>query len=378
MGRPRRAQTGAPQGVFTGMKVLFALPGFHAQERGAEVALLSVARELARGGNRVTVMGGGPDRPDEPYRYLKVPMVDRRRFERFPHVPALRSETAWEDATFAAALLTRYRPADYDAVVTCNFPFTHWALRRPGGGRGPLQVFVTQNGDWAARSRKAEFRFFRCDGLVCINPDYEAANRQRWRTALIPNGVDLARYAGIAADRERLGLPAGAPLVLMVSALIDTKRVAAGVEAVAALADAHLVVAGDGPLRTEVDALAARLLPGRFTRLSLAAKDMPRLYASADAFLHMSLFESFGNVFVEAMASGLPIVGHDTPRLRWIVGERDTLCDTQDRAAVSAALSRALAVGRGAPDPRAAGFDWSHIAARYRAFFAELLAERGR
>src|SRR5690606_2390812 len=103
---------------------------------------------------------------------------------------------------------------------------------------------------------------------------------------------------------------------------------------------------------------------------------MPALYRSADAFLHMSLEESFGNVFVEAMASGLPIVGHDSERLRWIVGERETLCDTGDRALTTATIARALRAGRGEPDPRAEQFAWSSIAARYRRFAAELLRER--
>jgi len=358
------------------MRILFALPGFHAQDRGAEVALLAVARELARGGDAVTVMGGGPERPGEPYTYVHVPIVDRKKFEKAPQFPPFRSDVMWEDATFGAGMLATYRPRDFDVAITCNFPFTHLALRRPTFGNAPLQIFVTQNGDWAARSGKAEFRLFRCDGLVCTNPDYQEANKDRWPTALIPNGIDIARYDGVAPDRAGLGLPEGVPIVLMVSAMIDTKRVADGIRAVAKLPDAHLVVAGDGPLRAEVDALAAQLLPGRFKRLTLTAPDMPRLYASADAFLHMSLLESFGNVFVEAMASGLPIVGHDTPRLRWIVGDRDTLCDTEDLEATAAALTRALAIGRGAQDVRSDQFAWPKIAEKYRDFIADLLASR--
>ncbi|MBS0479495.1 MAG: glycosyltransferase family 4 protein [Proteobacteria bacterium] len=358
------------------MRILFALPGFHSQDRGAEVALLAVARELARGGDAVTVMGGGPERPGEPYRFVHVPVVDRRKFEKWPQFPPFRSDVMWEDATFAAGMLAKYSPGDFDVAITCNFPFTHLALRRPTFAASPLQIFVTQNGDWAARSGKAEFRLFRCDGLVCTNPDYQEANKDRWPTALIQNGIDIARYDGVTPDRAGLGLPAGAPIVLMVSAMIDTKRVADGIRAAAKLPDAHLVVAGDGPLRAEVDALAGQLLPGRFKRLTLTAPDMPRLYASADAFLHMSLLESFGNVFVEAMASGLPIVGHDTPRLRWIVGHRDTLCDTQNLDAVASALRRALATARGAQDPRASGFAWPKIAEKYRAFLSDLLARR--
>lgn len=361
------------------LRFLFALPGFHAEERGAEVALLAVADQLARSGDAVTVIGTGPERSGPAYVYRQVGVVGRRRFERMPFFPPFRSETAWEDATFAFNLRRAYRPADFDVTVTCNFPFTHWTLRRSGSAaKAPLHLFVTQNGDWPAFSDRAEFRFFSCDGLVCTNPDFEARNRGRWRTALIPNGIHPDRFAGVQGDRAAFGLPADKPLVLMVSALIDTKRVLDGMRAVAALPDAHFVVAGDGPLRGQVEALAAEILPGRFTRLTLSSDRMPALYRSADTFLHMSLQEAFGNVYVEAMASGLPIVGHDSERLRWIVGERDTLCDTEDPQDLHGALTRALAVGQGEADPRAASFTWPEIAARYRAFAAELVAERAR
>lgn len=358
------------------MRLLFALPGFHAQERGAEVALLAVAQELASGGETVTVMGSGPPRAGMAYHYRRVSAIGRDRFEGFPRVPPFRSETAWEDATFALAMLARYRPRDYDVAVTCNFPFTHWALRRPGAGPAPLQIFVTQNGDWPAQSDKAEFRLFRCDGLVCTNPDYEARNRDLWPTVLAPNGIDPTRYEAVQPDRERFGLPVTGAVVLMVSALIPSKRVLEGMQAVAQIPGAFLVVAGDGPLRGEVDALAKRLLPGRFSRITLPPREMPVLYASADAFLHMSLEESFGNVFVEAMASGLPIVAQDTARVEWIVGRRRTLCDTRDDVALVTALKAALATGIGAADPRVEEFTWSRIAARYRAFFVELLDRR--
>lgn len=354
------------------LRIAFALPGFHTVDRGAEIALLAVAQNLALLGEEVTVFGSGQPRSDTAYRFRHVPAARRERFERFPFFPPLRSEVMWEDMTFAAALLTRYRPGDFDAVLTCSFPFTQLALRRPATGRRPRQVFVTQNGDWPARAGNAEYRLFRCDGLVCINPDYFEQNRERWRCALIPNGADLTRFGAGAGERARFGLPADRPIVLMVSALIESKRVLDGIRAVAALPDAHLVVAGDGPLRGEAETLAAGLLPGRFTRLTLGAVDMPALYRSADAFLHMSLFESFGNVFVEAMASGLPIVGHDTSRLRWVVGDGPFLCDTQDQRALGAALATAIARGRDNPDPAVSRFGWPVIAERYDRFLREL------
>ena len=62
---------------------------------------------------------------------------------------------------------------------------------------------------------------------------------------------------------------------------------------------------------------------------------MPQLYQSADVFLHLAKEESFGNVFIEAMACGLPVIGHDTPRLRWILGDEGFLLDTENLAAVA-------------------------------------------
>lgn len=358
------------------MRLLFALPGFHRFDRGAEVALLSVAEALADGGEDVTVMGSGKVRDGKPYRFVHVPAVAREKFEDFPFFPPLRSETAWEDATFSAALLRKYDPAEYDAAITCSFPFTHWALRRPAA-RQPLQVFVTQNGDWPPFSNSSEYRTFACDALVCTNPDYLERNRDRWPCALIPNGVDLARFRPGAPERERLGLPASGAIVLMVSAFIESKRVLEGIRAVSEFEGAHLVVAGDGPLREQARQLASELMPGRFHRVSLPAHEMPSLYRSADVFLHMSLLESFGNVFLEAWASGLPIVAHDTERLRWIVGsEGRFLCDTEDPLALGSALRAALGAGNENSGDGLARFAWSTIADQYKCFIADRLSKR--
>jgi glycosyltransferase involved in cell wall biosynthesis len=359
------------------LRLLFALPGFHRFDRGAEVALLAVAEHCARAGDTVTVMGSGDARSGVAYAFRHVRAIDRKRFESLPSVPLLRGDTAYEEASFAPGLARAFRPADFDATITCSYPFSNWVLRRPRlGGKRPAHVFVTQNGDWPAITRTSEYRWFGCEGLVCTNPDFYERNKDRWNSVLIPNGIDLMRFSLGADERVRLCLPQDRRIVLMVSALIESKRVADGIRAIAAVANAHLVVAGDGALRSEIDALAAALLPGRFTRLTVTPADMPALYRSADVFLHMSLLESFGNVFVEAMACGLPIIGHDTPRLRWIVGEDEPLVDTQSLPAVSHAIINALALRRErvpGRSERAERFGWDRVGAEYRTFIGGLL-----
>jgi glycosyltransferase involved in cell wall biosynthesis len=359
------------------MRVLFALPGLHRFNRGAEVAFISVAKELAKAGDSVTLIGSGRASEVIPYTFVHARSVSRKSFEQFPKMPLLRTEFAYEELTFVPMLLKNYRPSNYDVTITCSYPFTNWALRRPSyPGSRPPHIFVTQNGDWPAQSNDAEYRFFGCEGLVCTNPDFYERNKDRWRCCIIPNGVDCDRFRPAIARREEFGLPTDRPVILMVSALSPSKRVAMGIEATCQIPGAHLVVAGDGPLRESIDELAKRRMPGRFTRLSLTPDQMPALYQSADVFLHLSTEESFGNVFIEAMATGLPIVGHDSPRLRWIVGDQEYLTDTDEPARIARSLELALNDPISERQKRAENamrFSWSKIGELYRKFIKEVV-----
>lgn len=360
------------------MRVLFTLPGLHRHNRGAEIAFIAIATELARLGDQVTLIGSGEPRPGTPYHFLRAASVPRERFESFPFFPVLRHEYAYEELTFLPTLLWRYHPRDYDVTLTCNYPFTNWLLRRPTlRGIRPPHVFVTQNGDWPAIAQNSEYRFFGCDGLVCINPDFYERNKERWRCRLIPNGIDSERFRLGASEREAFGFPADRLIVLMVSALVESKRVAHGIEAASLVPDAHLVVAGDGPLRDSIDKAAGKLLPGRFTRITVAPDRMPALYRSSDIFLHLAQDEPFGNVFLEAMACGLPVVAGDSPRLRWIVGNDEFLVGDDTPTAIAAQIQLARSAPherRLARERKAAAFSWSKIGTMYRDFLQEVAA----
>jgi glycosyltransferase involved in cell wall biosynthesis len=363
------------------MRIAFALPGLHRTWRGAEVAFTSVGAELARRGHEVTLIGSGPPLADTSYRFLSAKLIQRERFERFPSFPAFRNETSWEEASFVPSFLGVYRPQDYDATLACSYPFLNWTLRaRRHKGRRPAHVFVTQNGDWPARANNSEYRFFGCDGIVGINPDFYEACRGRFASVLIPNGVDLTRFRPGASNRALFGLPDAVPLVLMVSALIESKDVGTGIEAVSRLRDVHLVVAGDGPLRDELREHAQRLMPGRYHNLTTTPNRMPDLYRSADLFMHLAREEAFGNVFVEAMASGLTTVSWDLPRTRWITGPTGRLVPEGDLASLAGAIESALGSGDEleALSRRAEHFSWERIGGRYEEFIAEVVARRSK
>jgi glycosyltransferase involved in cell wall biosynthesis len=361
------------------MRLLFALPGLHRFGRGAEVVFESIAQVIATTGeHEVTLVGSGTPRADRAYDFVHVPAVSRDRFERWPKVPFLRHEFMYEELTFAARLATLPEVAHADLTLTCSYPYVNWALRRSRKGGRPPHVFVTQNGDWAPQGSGPEPRLFSCEGLICTNPLYYERNHKRWHSTLIPNGVDPARFFPGPGRAGELGLPTDRKIVLMVSALEPGKRVIEAIKAMAGVPDAMLVVAGDGPLRDEVDRLAERLIPGRFMRTTFRHEQMPDLYRSADVFLHTKIRESFGNVYIEALSCGTPIVAHDDEVTRWILGDHAVLVNTDDQAALTGAISSSLGRPRVADAAAWAHerYAWKVVADQYVGFFEEVLKRK--
>ena len=355
------------------LRIAVALSGLHRVLRGAEMALESIARELARVGHEVFVFGSGGNRGGEPYRFIHVPAISREQFEKFPSLPFLRTHYSWEEMTFSPGLWGKTRGMHFDVSVTCGYPFTNFTLRSTSG----KNVFITQNGDWMMRASGFDYRFFDCDGLVCTNPQYFSLHGERYPSALIPNGVDAEVFSPGAGDRAAYGLPPDGKIALIVSALIPSKRVIEGIRAASHVEGLFLVVAGDGECRDEVDAEGLRWMPGRFLRMTLPAARMAGLYRCADVVLHMSLEEPFGNVYTEALATGLPIVTHDWEGTRWALEDCGTLVDCENEGAVTEALSRAMRensaeLAQRRRDLVMRRFTWERMGAKYSEFLQRL------
>ena len=132
------------------------------------------------------------------------------------------------------------------------------------------------------------------------------ARRVRGRVRVIPNGVDLVRFA------PSLRPPSWPYLrVLYVGRLEPEKNVARLIEAVASLRRVaiELVIVGDGAERAALEALA-RSLGVRATFVGAAPYcHMPSWFAEADVFVLPSLTEGHPKALLEAMAAGVPCAG---------------------------------------------------------------------
>ena len=325
-------------------RVAFILPGLHKINRGAEVAFEAIAQELAKDTNlEITLIGSGGQRENQNYHFIHVFSFPRERFANWPKLPILRDAEEYEELTFCFSLLAKYNPKNFDLVITCSYPFINWFINYYPSKFKPKHIFVTQNGDWPLINlNKSEYRFFKCSALVCTNNVFYERNKTKWTTELIPNGTHTSRFKNAVAKRQYFNIPDEVSTILISSALITSKRIIEGIIAVSKVNDCFLVIAGQGPLHDEIKKAADNLLKERYILKSYEREEMPNLYKSVDLFLHMSIDEPSANVYIEALASGLPIVTHDREVTRWTLEDAAILVDTNDTVELIKAIKFGL------------------------------------
>lgn len=129
---------------------------------------------------------------------------------------------------------------------------------------------------------------------------------------IVGRGVDTEQFTPTlrsAELRRRWGAEDG-PVLLMVGRVAAEKNVELGLRAFESARvlrpSTRLVVVGDGPARARLEAQHPH---ARFVGVQRGA-ELAAHYASADAFMFPSLSDTFGNVVMEALASGLPVVSY--------------------------------------------------------------------
>lgn len=167
------------------------------------------------------------------------------------------------------------------------------------------------------------------------------------RTRIWSRGIDTSRFNPAQRSQAwRLHLSGGqpdAPLLLYVGRLSPEKRVDWLRPVLAALPQVRLAIVGDGPARPELERLFAET-PTVFTGY-LQGDELARAYAAADMFVFPAANETLGNVVLEAMASGLPVVAARAGGVldHVVEGETGLLFEPESQQALIAAVSRLLA-----------------------------------
>lgn len=167
----------------------------------------------------------------------------------------------------------------------------------------------------------------------------------RKKLTKIYNGLPRLEIETPSEDvRTRWKLPEKAPLLLNVGRLARQKNQSILLEALLHLPEAHLLLVGDGELKSALQKKVVELqLEERVHLLGeLESQDVLALLAACDVFVFPSLFESMGMAVVEAMASGLPIIASDIPAMREVLGEAGILVPLDSAEKIARAIRQIL------------------------------------
>jgi len=171
----------------------------------------------------------------------------------------------------------------------------------------------------------------------------------RSRVCIVPNPVDVGAIA--TASRESIDGPFAqrwsSPVIVAAGRLAEAKNYPLLIDALAILREttpASLFILGAGDQEPAVRAAIRARGLDEVVHLCGFQRNPWKFIARADVFALTSRYEGFGNVIVEAMACGVPVVATSSPGTRDIVtdGIDGLLVDRHEPAAVAAALARAL------------------------------------
>jgi glycosyltransferase involved in cell wall biosynthesis len=334
----------------TPLSVVMVSAGFWPTVGGAERQALEQSAALAARGHRVTVLtrkvAGLPSREE-----LRGVVVRR--------LPVLGSGTldalSFMVCAFAWLLL---HWMEWDAVHAhlAGSPAIAAAaagrlLGRPvlvklGGGRGIGELATSSK----TRSGRCKLRVLSAlkPRFLAVVPDLADEAREFLGSVdltVLPNGVDAVKFSPVSTKRKQelrkaLGWPTDQTIFLYTGRFSWEKRLSwfLGLWRGAAGPQSAAVLVGDGPLREEVTQAAvsasARVLSPR--------EDLAELYAAADVFFLPSTSEGLSNALLEAMASGLAILGSRVGGTAQTVRDNVTglLFERDDEAALRSAVAR--------------------------------------
>lgn len=338
----------AGTGVPTRQRIALLLPDLDVG--GAQRTMLTLARELHSMGNAVDIISlttGGPLVDECPPGVGLVALVPRGT-----------DGASLFFGSFAPLrdYLVRNRPdAMLSTITGCNLLACVAHLFGARACRLVLREAVSLRNASGLRRRAVRWLYPRADAVVALSDSLaDELRRLGLRPTdihVIPNPVDGNRLRALAAHPLPAALQ-GRRFVACIGRLVEQKDPATALRAFATASSARdhvLAVAGDGPLREALHALASELgLDGRIAWLGEMRNPYP-VMAGAEALLLTSRWEGSPNVLLEAMALGTPIVATDCPGgvrelLREAQGEAPGLVvPTGDVPAAAAALGSVLA-----------------------------------
>ena len=343
--------------------------------RGIEVYADELATRLAKK-HKVHLYQTGDPKPDVNYKIIKVPMkIDWDNKDMIGTFTRRILMNYWSRLVggMAAKIFIEIIKGKYDIVIPLNGGWQTLLMRFATWISGGKMVVAGQSGiGWDDRINLYCFP----DAFVALSKkalNWSRVTNSSVKSVLIPNGVDLRKFK---PDGEKFKTNLKEPLVLAVGAFTEQKRLDLVIEAVARLDNVSLLlVGGGGDQEKKLKKMGKKYVGNRLRFTQVKHDEMPNIYRACDVFVLVSEpSEAFGIVFVEAMASGLPVVAVDDEQRREIVGNAGLFVkNPQDSKELANTIKNVLDKNwDDKPRERAKNYNWDDTAKSYEKLFLDI------
>jgi glycosyltransferase involved in cell wall biosynthesis len=310
-----------------------------------------------------------------------MPLVNRDKFRFLVGTYDFYSSAQWLDHWLSRQLPAALDRLQTQVVIAMVGFHSHRVLSRFCRARNI--VYLGLYGGGPSRAMRLIARMV-THGIVVQTPfelKFLRRAEPRARAELIAPGIDVDRFRPgdprDLAPAELAGLEP--PIFLSASAFDPYKRLHLLVDAVSCLEHGSLVMTSDGRERNRVlERADQKLGPKRVRYLGVIDNErLIKLYQATDVFCLASHQEAFGNVLLEALACGRPIVTTDDETRRWIMQQAGLAVDVTNPQAFAAALQQAAATDWGGrPRRRAEYFSLRNVAGEWNRLIAARLGQR--
>lgn len=225
--------------------------------------------------------------------------------------------------------IRRFKP---DVVLT----WMNRATKKTPAGRGKFVKVARLGGYYDLKYYK------NCDHLIGNTQDIvDYLVKEGWpadRAHYLPNFVTSERAEPVS--RMDLSTPEDAPLLLSMGRLHENKAFDTLLRALARVPNVYLWLAGEGPLRRELEGLAEELGIRPRVRFLGWREDTAALFAASDVYICPSRHEPLGNVVLEGWAQGRPVIAADSLGPGTLIdhGKNGVLCPVDDDRAMGDAI----------------------------------------
>lgn len=203
------------------------------------------------------------------------------------------------------------------------------------------------------------------------------------KIVVLRNGVDLEMFRPGDRKQARSGLGVTGKVLLSVGHLVEAKGHELAIAAISKLRNCTLVIAGAGPERSRLEALAASLGVADCIRFlgPVPHSNLRQVYVAADALVLASIREGWPNVLLEAMACGTPVIASPVGGIPEIVcaPEAGVLMLERSAAGIAEAVERLFSRLPRREDTRAYAekFSWDETTSGQIQLFKQILEKAG-